>query len=92
MTTVPTQALFFLNDPFVHDQAGKFADRLLAEPGDEGRRVERAYRLALGRPPTDEERRDASEYLREALAAEGVAPAQRLRQAWAGFARAVREQ
>jgi Protein of unknown function (DUF1553)/Protein of unknown function (DUF1549)/Planctomycete cytochrome C len=90
VTTVPTQALFFLNNPFVHDQAGKFADRLLSEP--EGERIERAYRLALGRAPTDDEHRDASDYLREtaeALAAGGVPPAQRPRQAWAGLARVL---
>ncbi len=92
VTTVPTQALFFLNDPFLHEQAGKFADRLLAEPGDDGRRVERAYRIALGRAPTNDEWRDAADYLREAaeaLAAAGTEPAQRRRQAWAGFARVL---
>jgi hypothetical protein len=91
VTTVPTQALFFLNNPFVHEQAGRFADRLLAEPGDDSRRVERAYRLALGRAPTIDERRDAAEYLREAgeaLSAGGAA-AQRTRQVWAGFARVL---
>jgi hypothetical protein len=92
VTTVPTQALFFLNNPFVHEQAGRFADRLLAGPGDDGRRVERAYRLALGRAPTDEERRAAADYLRdaaEALGTGGVPAAQRPRQAWAGFARVL---
>jgi hypothetical protein len=92
VTTVPTQALFFLNDPFVHEQAARFTDRILGEPGDEGRHIDRAYRLALGREPTDEERRDAADYLRdaeEALAAAGVAPAERTRQAWAGFARVL---
>jgi hypothetical protein len=83
VTTVPTQALFFLNNPFVHEQAGRLAERLLAESGDEARRVERAYRLALGRPPTEDERRAASDYLREATAA------QQARQAWAGFARVL---
>ncbi len=27
VTTVPTQALFFLNDPFLHERAAKFAAR-----------------------------------------------------------------
>jgi hypothetical protein len=92
VTTVPTQALFFLNNPFVHEQAGRFADRLLAETEDEGRRIDRAYRLALGRTPTEEERRDAADYLREAteaLAATGVPLTQRQRQAWAGLARVL---
>ena len=86
VTTVPTQALFFLNNPFVHEQADRFAQRLLAEPGDDSRRIERAYRLALGRPPTDGERREAVEYLREAAPTPG---AERTRQAWAGLARVL---
>ncbi len=55
-TTVTPQALFLLNNPFVREQALHFARRLLAETGatDAGR-VRTAYRLALGRDPTDEE-------------------------------------
>src|SRR5262249_53170186 len=57
VTTVPPQALALLNDPFVRARAGDFADRLLQEAGgDPAPSVDRAYRLALGRPPTDGER------------------------------------
>jgi Protein of unknown function (DUF1549)/Protein of unknown function (DUF1553)/Planctomycete cytochrome C len=34
-STTPLQALFLLNDPLVHDQAGKFANRLLSERADD---------------------------------------------------------
>ena len=35
-TTVPTQALYFLNDPFFHAQAGRFAAPLIdADPADD---------------------------------------------------------
>ena len=64
-TTVPTQALFFLNDPFVHAKAETWAARLLNEEPDEAKRLERAWRQALGRAPTDDERAEASEFLRE---------------------------
>ena len=62
-TTVPTQALFFLNDPFVHAKAEKFAARVQGAGTDEAQRIIAAYRLALGRSPTEPERADAAEFL-----------------------------
>ncbi len=62
-TTVPTQALFFLNDPFVHAKAEKFAARLQPARPDEAQRIELAMHLALGRAPTEIERADAAEFL-----------------------------
>jgi hypothetical protein len=57
VSTVSTQALFLLNSPFVMEQARHAARRALAEPDlDDARRVERAYRVALGRPPSPRER------------------------------------
>jgi Protein of unknown function (DUF1553)/Protein of unknown function (DUF1549)/Planctomycete cytochrome C len=57
-SVVAPQALFLMNHPFVRTQARHAARRLLAEAGldDEGR-VDRAYRLTLGRPPTEPELR-----------------------------------
>jgi hypothetical protein len=63
LTTVPTQALFLMNDPFVHEQSDGFASRLLSKVADETGRVALAYRLALGRPPTTEEAGEAAEFL-----------------------------
>jgi mono/diheme cytochrome c family protein len=64
VTTVAPQALALLNDPFVRARAGDFANRLLDEAGgDSARSVDRAYRLAFGRPPTDAERDAAVEFL-----------------------------
>jgi hypothetical protein len=63
VTTVPTQALFFLNDPFVHNKAEKFAIRLQeAQPG-EANQIELAYRLAMGRFPTQQEREEAAQFI-----------------------------
>ena len=62
-TTVPTQALFFLNDPFVHTKADKWASRLQAASLDDTQRIELAWRHALGRSPTDVERGEATEFL-----------------------------
>jgi hypothetical protein len=63
VTTVAPQALALLNDPFVRAMAGDFADRLLKEGDDPARAVERAYRLALGRPPSGPERDVGVEFL-----------------------------
>ncbi len=92
-TTVPTQALFFLNNPLVHDQSAKFAARLLRdEPADETRRVGLAHRLALGRPATDAELRDATTFLRDTLAdfeAAGLPAEARPAASWASYARVL---
>jgi hypothetical protein len=62
-TTVPTQALFFLNDPFIHAKAEKWAQRLLAASADEQQQVDRAWLRAIGREPTESERAEATEFL-----------------------------
>jgi hypothetical protein len=91
-STTPLQALYLMNDPFVHEQARSFAARLLSGKKDDGGCVEEAYLLALGRPPTAEERKTATEYLtrvREKLTAAGVPAEQRPAKAWESFARVV---
>jgi hypothetical protein len=56
VSTVPTQALTLLNNPFVLRQAQLFAKRLADEvPDDVETQIDRAYRIALSRPPTKEE-------------------------------------
>jgi hypothetical protein len=89
-TTVPTQALFFLNDPFVHASAEKFAARVLAAAPAEPDRVKAAYRLALGRDPRPAEATEATEFLaayRNELTAAGNDPSESA--AWAAFARVL---
>jgi hypothetical protein len=53
-TTAP-QALTFLNGAFAHEQAQRFADRLMAEADTAPARIDRAFRLALARPPRPDE-------------------------------------
>lgn len=63
-TTVPQQALYLLNDPFVRKQALALAEHTLKAPDvDDLARVERLYRLALGRLPTTSEASRAVGYL-----------------------------
>lgn len=53
-TTTPLQKMFVLNSPFVVSQAAALAERLGVAP-DDGRRIDRAYRLLYGRPPDESE-------------------------------------
>jgi hypothetical protein len=86
-TTGPAQALHFLNSPFVIRQAEALCDRVFAAEGDEARRVERAYRLALARMPTAAEGDRALAFLRDfAPRAGGTDPA---RGAWWAFCQAL---
>ena len=56
VSTVATQALTLLNNPFVLGQAALFAERLEREvPNDIRGQVDLAYRIALARPPTEAE-------------------------------------
>ena len=62
-TTVPTQALFFLNDKFVHSKAEAWATRLQASGTAEDGRIEQAYQNAFSRSATIAEQSDATEFL-----------------------------
>jgi hypothetical protein len=67
VTTVAPQALTLMNSDFVNRQARFFAARLVKEVGTvPARQVERAYRLALCRPPTNTERTAMLRFLDEA--------------------------
>ncbi|MBJ44161.1 MAG: hypothetical protein CMJ80_12955 [Planctomycetaceae bacterium] len=52
-TTTPTQALFLMNSPFVHEQANGFASRIAAESGDNLAKTLWAFETAYGRIPED---------------------------------------
>jgi len=58
-TNLPTQALFLMNSPFIREQAGFAARRLL----DEGAGIDDAYELFLCRPPTAAERTATEAFL-----------------------------
>jgi hypothetical protein len=65
VSTVPTQALTLLNNPFVLNQAKLFAERLQKEAGpDVAKQITLAYQLALTRPPTEKELAAASSVVR----------------------------
>ena len=62
-TTVPTQALFFLNDPMIHAKSEHWATRIQAEGGDETQWIERAWLTAFGHVPNSSELADALDFL-----------------------------
>jgi hypothetical protein len=71
-STVAPQALLMMNNAMVILQSKYFAERLVREAGADRRaQIDRAYRLALGRAPTEFERTRAAEYMRDS--ADGLA-------------------
>ncbi len=69
-TTTSQQALFLLNNDFILQQAAATA-RLLVDryPHDAAAQIRQAYRRALSRPPTADEREMAGDFLRRATTA-----------------------
>ena len=49
------QALYFVNDTFLHEQADRFAKILATENTTDPQRLETAFRTTLARPPTADE-------------------------------------
>jgi hypothetical protein len=84
-TTVPAQALFLLNSPFILGQSKAAAKKLLADAKlDDAARVERLYQLLLGRAATSEEVARATAYV--ALVAK---ESKSTEAAWASLAQAM---
>jgi hypothetical protein len=84
-TTTPTQTLYLMNSPFVHQQAEAFAHRLVKAPGDDVTRVRLAFNMAHGRVPSEAETSDALAFIaayRQKLASLAKLPDD----AWAGLA------
>ena len=81
VTTVSSQALYFMNNRFVEDLARDTADALLAEKSDDTHRIEHAYLRVLARKPAADEIADARDY----LAGQDLRPADR----WTTFVQAL---
>jgi hypothetical protein len=91
-STVPLQALYLRNNPFVHEQAGGFADRLIARVRDERARISLAHELAWGRTAGPDEIERALRYLAEcktALATAQAPAGDRERLAWVSLAKVM---
>jgi len=51
-TTLPTQALYMMNSPFVNAEAERAGERIIRYGATDAERVRLVYRLALGREPS----------------------------------------
>jgi hypothetical protein len=63
VSTVAPQALYFLNHPFVLEQAKAAAERTLASSGSDDEHLTTAFRTTLGRAPTTAEREKCRRFL-----------------------------
>ncbi|WZP00281.1 PSD1 and planctomycete cytochrome C domain-containing protein [Isosphaeraceae bacterium EP7] len=91
-SAVPLQSLFLLNNPFVHEQAERFAKTLIASSGDQSVRVDLAFRRVYARGPSAAELAKSTTFLaayEAALDREGVAADRRPVEAWASLARSL---
>ena len=91
-STVPLQALFLRNNPFVQEQAAAFADRLIGSETDTRSRIQDAYQLAWGRPPGPDEIDRWLRYLsdsRKALATARASQADTERAIWSSLAKVM---
>ena len=92
VSTTPLQALYFMNDPFVHKQAAGFAERVLSQDQDRDDRLRYAYRMALGRIPTTAEVESSARLLDSiglALAASNSNAKEVESQSWQSLLRSV---
>jgi hypothetical protein len=88
-TTVPTQALFFMNDPFIHGKSAHMAGRLMTLDSDE-LRLDHDYRLMFGRAPTVDEKKLCKNFLTDYLGDLKEVPAeQRTARAWSAWVRVM---
>ena len=90
ITTVATQALYLLNDPFVLEQTGAIAQRLIDFSTEVRERIDLAYTLTLGRPATTLERERSLALLQDIGAGLNAKNDQeRQRVAWATLAQGL---
>ncbi|HYE18881.1 MAG TPA: PSD1 and planctomycete cytochrome C domain-containing protein [Tepidisphaeraceae bacterium] len=91
-STTPLQALYMMNDKFVHEQSERLAARLMAERADATSRAARAIELAFARPATPEETAAAVAFVdryRAKLAGSNVSAAEYEKASLAAYVRAL---
>ena len=93
VTTLPTQALFLVNSPFVLDQSRRLARLLISQPAIEDLvRAEIILRRVLGRPPGPGEVDRALAMIQDVdaeLKLQGTTPNLRIEMAWSAYVQAL---
>ncbi|MGZ0172887.1 MAG: PSD1 and planctomycete cytochrome C domain-containing protein [Planctomycetales bacterium] len=80
LTTVPTQALYFMNAPFFHEQAASCSQRLMG-PSNDHDRIDLAFRLLYQRGPTSSEVVQAESFISQYPGS--------VEEKWSGYARVL---
>jgi hypothetical protein len=85
LSTTPLQALFAMNDPFVHERAVRLASRVTAAATDDSQRIAFAFTTLYARRPDPEETALFSRYLAD-LSAKKKLPGN---EAWVSLSRVL---
>lgn len=91
-STTPLQALYLLNDPFVHQQSKLIAARIMSQAVDDGVRGQAAYEWLFARPAVHEELAAAKKFLTDAkvlLRDEGRSSDQVENETWQAYIRSL---
>jgi hypothetical protein len=89
-STVASQALFMMNSDFMQKAAAAFAEQMVTFASNQQQRLDRAYMLAFGRAPSDEESVEATQFIvdyHQQLIESGKADKDAELLAWTAFAR-----
>jgi hypothetical protein len=95
LTTVPTQALFLMNNEFVHERSASLAKRWLDSTNPSSERISELFVITLGRPATIDEIAEANQFVETYQSAAGSEPLgnqttdQRRQAAWSAFIRTL---
>lgn len=63
-TTTPTQTLYLMNSPMVHQASESLARKLIASTQDTQERLSDLFQIVLSRPPSDQEQQECLEFIR----------------------------
>jgi mono/diheme cytochrome c family protein len=85
LSTTPLQALFSMNDPFVHERANRLAAHVLKEASNDQQRVESIFLRLFARKPEPEETVLFSRHLAAIMEKKKLPP----EQAWASLCRVL---
>lgn len=91
-STVPLQALFWMNSEMLSNEAARFAERLIADSSDPSKRIQQAHQRAFGRAAVAEEITRGLAYVgafAEQFGNENSSSANAEREIWTSFARTI---
>ena len=90
LTTVPTQALYLMNNEFVHERSASWAKQIVAASATDDQPIHDLFVRALSRPPTADELADSTAFLANyEHALPSGTPEQRRQTAWSALVRTI---